>query len=842
MLFELLTIEHLQWEVKSSLELNFNEMCWNVNGKYNYPAFGPSYIVFYEGINNNVFYGKILISISTEVLDQTVLLTPQRKQDIIMPLNENDYWDEEVFKINLILINGDAINTLHNNVRMSMSCENYFTNYVDLELKTYEKMENLKLKYVHYSSNQRPYLTLSVKLPDSRLKNQANNLLKMLTREMLTNIRNFKQFKARYYSDKELQRKCLNNLLNDLKDMLIGLRTKLFYKTFKKLTEWDENFMKYIQSILEISINRIDEIKREENIKNAFHGYIDVRNILEGSIHEAQNSPGEVYLHFIKDKKILAYHCFNMLDHFYSQAFDSRGQFCGKAQSVIIKHSMCNHTCAYCGCMFGVFDVIMWIGSDKEVSEWLPQTVLEITGNRVNFTLDKYYRCNVYVHQAKIQFADKISQYSPQLLVIANGKCESTRVINSTLSAIWNEVLVIENVKIFDVGGEKFFENYPIISLFLYDCDKKKLELIGISTLNVYIKPNENDVKSSENMVQKLLQRNNMDVRKIFNDFTNQFPPFLKWRKFTKNANLTAEALLSAELIPLPAPTITIKEREKNDAIPIEINPEIRKFHIEVTFAGIRNAKSLSNFAAGRFRVELTIGEVLMSSNFSNSSYKKNVNFLDPHGSSYILLPENFQFWPPIIIKHLDCSSKKPQIIGTAMIRRPEKFFINQKPKIIQNYLLNDGNVEKSEIIVIERDEEENDEKTPLLSVTNVNQIKVKRVLSRLPKFLQFHSSTMHIDSIQIDSEYTWWTKFYNSNRAQDFKNDTLHDLKIYHSELEKQSEFQMFRDWAYPIELRSGKKSEKYATLKTSIKISKCTGKEFFETEKFEGVPTSFR
>lgn len=51
--------------------------------------------------------------------------------------------------------------------------------------------------------------------------------------------------------------------------------------------------------------------------------------------------------------------------------------------------------------------------------------------------------------------------------------------------------------------------------------------------------------------------------------------------------------------------------------------------------------------------------------------------------------------------------------------------------------------------------------------------------------------------------------------------------------------------DWALPIDLIRGKndagKSEKYATLKCSIKISKCAGKEFFESGKEEKLSVSF-
>lgn len=95
------------------------------------------------------------------------------------------------------------------------------------------------------------------------------------------------------------------------------------------------------------------------------------------------------------------------------------------------KHATCRHSCDFCGCIFGVFDLMMWIGSDKEVNEWLPQNMIEVSANKINFALDEYYRCNIYVHQAKVQpLIDRVDTCSPQLIAIINGKYEITRVRN----------------------------------------------------------------------------------------------------------------------------------------------------------------------------------------------------------------------------------------------------------------------------------------------------------------------------------------------------------------------------------------------------------------------------
>ena len=77
-------------------------------------------------------------------------------------------------------------------------------------------------------------------------------------------------------------------LLGDLKDMLIGLRSKVFYKTFKKLTDWDESFLKFIQALLDNCIDRVIAISDEDNVKCAFREYINVQNQLASAVNEVR--------------------------------------------------------------------------------------------------------------------------------------------------------------------------------------------------------------------------------------------------------------------------------------------------------------------------------------------------------------------------------------------------------------------------------------------------------------------------------------------------------------------------------------------------------------------------
>lgn len=76
-----------------------------------------------------------------------------------------------------------------------------------------------------------------------------------------------------------------------------------------------------------------------------------------------------------------------------------------------------------------MFQTILWIGSEKEVNEWLPQDAVAVDSNKINFTNENFYRCNVYVHQAKIQpLVEKSDSCNLKLLALINGWCETTRV------------------------------------------------------------------------------------------------------------------------------------------------------------------------------------------------------------------------------------------------------------------------------------------------------------------------------------------------------------------------------------------------------------------------------
>lgn len=206
LIIDIMVQECYQWKAKCSIELNFSDVSWKVDGmcelkimqdffsssfRFSFlfldlkPFFGPTYLNFYDGVHKHIFYGKILLSIETEEINEKLTSMAQQKQDILMPINESDYWNEEIFKINMVLISLDSLNSQQSKMKAYLSCKGDFSNTFDIEAKEYGG--KVKLKFVQFEANIRPLLTMLVKLPDHRTKNQMKNLVQMLVDEMVKN-------------------------------------------------------------------------------------------------------------------------------------------------------------------------------------------------------------------------------------------------------------------------------------------------------------------------------------------------------------------------------------------------------------------------------------------------------------------------------------------------------------------------------------------------------------------------------------------------------------------------------------------------------------------------------
>lgn len=131
----------------------------------------------------------------------------------------------------------------------------------------------------------------------------------------------------------------------------------------------------------------------------------------------------------------------------------------------------------------------------------------------------------------------------------------------------------------------------------------------------------------------------------------------------------------------------------------------------------------------------------------------------------------------------------------------------------------------------------------PLLAGKISKRRSIMKRLSNLFKNAKVGSESVQRSKSKkgVMKDYNWWTKYYKS--LDEIKDDDVpnnkHRLIIYPSELESQTGFNRFQDWADTIPLHHGldfyektpHRDQKYGHLKASIEFQKLEGMEHILT-----------
>lgn len=136
----------------------------------------------------------------------------------------------------------------------------------------------------------------------------------------------------------------------------------------------------------------------------------------------------------------------NPKHYMFSQTRHSQGKLCGKRHNIVFKSSACMHSCSSCGCVTTVGDANIWIGTVHEKSEWIPEGCRKTHNGRLETVINSTFKCNVYVHQAKITSANvRKCQVNTKVVVTLNALQGMTKVVGSW-SPVWNETISFDGV------------------------------------------------------------------------------------------------------------------------------------------------------------------------------------------------------------------------------------------------------------------------------------------------------------------------------------------------------------------------------------------------------------
>lgn len=86
---------------------------------------------------------------------------------------------------------------------------------------------------------------------------------------------------------------------------------------------------------------------------------------------------------------------------------------------------------------------------------------------------ERFFACRIFVHQGKIKHGNEKSGLCDPKLIICVGEFKvETQVINGSLSPVWNQTFIINDVKLLGVPREDASEDLPSLMLVLYDENK----------------------------------------------------------------------------------------------------------------------------------------------------------------------------------------------------------------------------------------------------------------------------------------------------------------------------------------------------------------------------------
>ncbi|KAJ6640633.1 Fer-1-like protein 6 [Pseudolycoriella hygida] len=214
----------------------------------------------------------------------------------------------------------------------------------------------------------------------------------------------------------------------------------------------------------------------------------------------------------------------------------------------------------------------------------------------------------------------------------------------------------------------------------------------------------------------------------------------------------------------------------------------------------------------------MSFAELNMKSGPSGKKYGDSVNFLDPYRTGYVSLPAETKYWPPIVIKHMDCSTKKETAVGAAMFTNTEKF-LEKRVKLSDKR----PHIESNDVI-----KKNGTDTEPFLMKRSASQI-IKLLNFRRKKNSKCRTFVAKNDKQHVlENKFTWWTKFYNSLNHENKGGIEKHRLRIFDCELEKLAEYSNLTDWAEPMTLMKGTNSKKssgpkdvaYGMLKCNIRV----------------------
>ncbi|SPP77350.1 fer-1-like protein 6 [Drosophila guanche] len=865
--------EHIKWKCVAEYELSFEEIAFK-----SIPSLGPTYLHLYDPANALTYVGRILLELRSEDVAE------ERPSHVILSedihgLDESRFWKEEIFMVEFLPLLGDHIQSSASSYKISMKLAENTSTVVEGPLKTPAG----KFRSAMHSKSFRqdaPYRSciLRARLPDNRDKYESDYFMIDLIGFMRSELDTFKVFQLKSPQQDVNQAKCLkaiiSSILNKIKE---GIKEHRFdHEMENQRTPWDINRQLFLVEFFAKLPQELRLLKQElrhcfvENldasvadVANELHRVVDRITALSNMTRQQDEWPDlllflsaggkEVGVCRLNAKHFLHLHRRELQQNQFTQ--------CWRLKSFAFKALGCIHSCPNCGCSTAMILGCMGIVVERERKQFLSQNIGDwvsiepmVWKTRVART---FFRCHVYIHQAKVRpSGEKKHVADSHLRILFGEQAAETDTSPGTLSPIWDAEIIF---KCMNLPGsvDWYVQNPPLLSLEFYNKEKSLAdELVGKGHLMASVISGNQFADSaweegplgwSKGPLYKLQRLKHVS------------PPPLKWVPLARKGAVQAEVLMSAEFIELPDGVIDgSKEPVLTTGIPQAIRPNVLNFVLEVVFVGLRNYSKSTMSGAGKRKIKIMMGDQVLTSGPSTARIGNSINFLVAYASAVVSLPDQQEYWPAIIAADVLISGLTTEsVLGAALIPNSGSFLQRGKTAKCGTQSLaastttattalsvdEDDNTGIESSVEVEdtemeySDEEEDEEESPaklsrlwrrLLFALGLRPAAYANRLA-----LRYGSEDMDHSDLISEGQFTWWTKFYNSMywKAAEMTHEYKHRLVIFPNELEKQPQFGYLQDWAVPVQMVHGVKFKKqappkedaYATLKIQIKLTPC-------------------
>ncbi|XP_049725507.1 fer-1-like protein 4 [Elephas maximus indicus] len=516
-------------------------------------------------------------------------------------------------------------------------------------------------------------------------------------------------------------------------------------------------------------------------------------------------------------------------DVLFSVVEEERGRDCGKIQSLLLTAPG-----AAPGEVCAKLELFLWLGLGKQAkacSSELPSDLLPEPSAGLPQSLYRddfsYFQLRAHLYQARgVLAADDSGLSDPFARVLISTQCQTTQVLEQTLSPLWDELLVFDQL-IVDGRREHLQEEPPLV------------------VINVF---NHNKFGASVFLGRALAAPRVKLMEEPYQCPDLQFFPLRKGPRAAGELIATFELIeldYSGQLEPsVPSDvepqdlTALVQPLSRRMCLPPNVRPVLREFRVEVLFWGLRGLGRVHLFEVEQPQVVLEVAGRRVESEVL-ASYRENPNFTELIRHLTVDLPEQPYLQPPLSILVIERRAfGRTVLVGSHVVPNMQRFTLRSHEDPLKE----------------EEEEEETGDLVPkgpqgqksldsFLAEGGLPKWLLKAPLKKLPLGGLLNQGPELEEDIPDPEELDWWSKYYASLQElqgqRNFDEDEMDDpgdsdgvdlisvdgaaqdqgeaevegsmsrkkaiatLKIYNSSLEE--EFNHFEDWLNVFPLYRG-------------------------------------